>query len=91
MNMDGDYMLILAVVVGYILGTLPFLVNLYINRVPKKKIDSKSFELNKEILDEYLNGPSKTKKVEEETKINKNTVDTERIFKEYIGLEAKDE
>ena len=53
-------MIIIAVVIGYVLGILPFVIPKIIELIQNKKIKKEDHEEEKrtaDILDEYLNGP----------------------------------
>lgn len=69
---------LIAVLVGYILGALPFilpdLLNLGKNKKEAKE-QAKEYKSQEEILDEWLNGPKR----EESSKVNQ-----EDLFKEYM-------
>lgn len=73
-------MIILAVIVGYVLGVAPFIVpKLYeamINRKETVKEENVTRQ-EQELLDEWLNGPKKEEK-------NNNVANQQDIFNEYM-------
>lgn len=75
-------MILLAVIVGYILGIAPFVVPKILELRKNKVVEDTNKEDSKtqnEIFDEWLNGPAKT-----------NQVNQEEIYNEYItGIETK--
>ena len=75
-------MILLAVIVGYILGIAPFVVPKILELRKNKLVEDTNKEDSKtqnEIFDEWLNGPAKT-----------NQVNQEEIYNEYItGIETK--
>lgn len=79
-------LILIAVVIGYILGIVPFIVPKIFN-IKEEKQSNKELEgyyKNQEnILNEWLNG-------KEKVEIQDNMVNQEDIFKEYItGQEVK--
>lgn len=71
-------MILIAVIVGYILGTAPFVVPKILEIVQNKRNEQESQEDEKkelEIFDEWLNGP----------KQEKNLKNQEDIYQEYIS------
>lgn len=79
-------MILIAVIIGYILGTIPFIVSKLFS-IKEEKQSNKEMEdyyKNQEnILNEWLNG--------REDKVNQtNDINQEDIFKEYVtGKEVK--
>lgn len=76
-------MILLAVIVGYILGITPFVapkvIEIYKNR-KKEETETQESKEQAEIFDEWLNGPKEN---------NSNKVNQEDIYKEYItGIET---
>ena len=75
-------MIILAVIVGYILGIAPFVVPKILELRKNKVVEETNKEDAKtqnEIFDEWLNGPAKT-----------NQVNQADIYNEYItGIETR--
>lgn len=75
-------MILGAVIVGYILGAMPFVLPKAIELIKtrtKTVEESKENKEQKEIFDEWLNGPAKT-----------NQVNQEEIYNEYItGIETR--
>lgn len=75
-------MILLAVIVGYILGIAPFVVpkvvELIQNRA-KRNIETQEDKTTTEIIDEWLNGPQKEKE---------NQVTQQDIYNEYITGEV---
>ena len=73
-------MVIIAVIVGYILGVAPFLVPFIYNKIIENKsnieVKDEKNEINA-ILNEYINGKEYSDKIEGEG------ITTEDIFKEY--------
>lgn len=70
-------MIILAVVIGYILGISPFVVPKIIERIENRRVKEEKIEQDKEtadIFDEWLNGPK-------EDRVGINQQD---IYNEYI-------
>lgn len=79
-------MVLIAVIVGYILGVIPFILPKILD-LKQEKQSSKEIEdyyKNQEnILNEYLNGISNAT-------VKTNQIDQEDIFKEYLtGKETK--
>lgn len=72
-------MILIAVIVGYILGVAPFIVPKLLemkqDRV-NKEVSKEDIKTQNEIFDEWLNGETKTN-----SKIQKNQED---IYEEYI-------
>ncbi len=71
-------MILLAVIVGYILGTAPFVVPNILEIVQNKRNEKESQEDEKkelEIFDEWLNGPKQERKLKNQ----------EDIYQEYIS------
>ena len=75
-------MILLAVIVGYILGIAPFVVpkvvELIQNRA-KRAIETQEDKTTTEIIDEWLNGPQKEKE---------NQVTQQDIYNEYVTGEV---
>lgn len=77
-------MVLVAVIVGYVLGIAPFvipkIIEFYKNR-EKEKVDIEESKEQAEIFDEWLNGP----------KVNdSNEVNQQDIYDEYItGVESR--
>lgn len=75
-------MILLAVIVGYILGIAPFVVpkvvELIQNRA-KRDIETQEDKTTTEIIDEWLNGPQKEKE---------NQVTQQDIYNEYMTGEV---
>lgn len=74
-------MIILAVIVGYVLGVAPFVVPKFYETMINRKEMAKESNITKqeeEILDEWLNGPRKS-----EEKGN-NLANQQDIFNEYM-------
>ena len=70
-------MILIAVIVGYILGITPFIVLKIINNKEVKIEENREAEFYKvqqEILDEWLNGPKK----------QENTINQQDIINEYL-------
>ena len=68
-------MIILAVVVGYLLGVAPFIVPKIIERIDNKKAveeEAEEQQEKEEIFDEWLNG------------LKPEAVNQEDIYKEYV-------
>ena len=76
-------MIIIAVIVGYILGIAPFVVPKILELRKNKVVEDTNKEDSKtqnEIFDEWLNGPAKTT----------NQVNQADIYNEYItGIETR--
>lgn len=72
-------MILVAVVVGYILGVMPFIVPKILEKKEEQielKKDEEEYKTQKEIFDEWLNGTKENR--------NDNKVNQEDIYKEYI-------
>lgn len=72
-------MILVAVVVGYILGVMPFIVPKILEKKEEQielKKDEEEYKTQKEIFDEWLNGEKENR--------NDNKVNQEDIYKEYI-------
>lgn len=72
-------MILVAVVVGYILGAMPFIVPKILEKKEEQielKKDEEDYKTQKEIFDEWLNGAKENR--------NENKVNQEDIYKEYI-------
>ncbi len=71
-------MILIAVIVGYILGIAPFVVPKIIeimqNRL-KERNDEQENKEQQEIIDEWINGPNKD---------NDNKVNQQDIYNEYL-------
>lgn len=76
-------MILVAVIIGYLLGAMPFIVpKLIENREKQVEVNEneKDYKSQEEILDEWLNGP----------RLSINGVNQEDIYKEYMtGQETK--
>ena len=69
-------MILVAVIVGYVLGAMPHVLPKILEILNKKKevnTEVKENEAQQEILDEWLNGPKQT-----------NGVNQEDIYNEYV-------
>ena len=77
-------MILLAVIVGYVLGIVPFVIPKIIEIYKNRKTEEADTEQSKEqaeIFDEWLNGP----KVNDSNKVNQQD-----IYNEYItGIESR--
>lgn len=76
-------MILIAVVIGYILGIAPFIVPKIYEAIKSKNVRQEEVADNKEqteILNEWLNGPNKI-----------NEKSQEEIYNEYITGEVKGE
>lgn len=84
-------MVLIAVIIGYLLGIAPFITPKILELINCKKEEKQSKEdktTQEQILDEWLNGASK-KEAPVNEEIQKNQAD---IFKEYLtGIETKGE
>ena len=72
-------MILVAVIVGYILGVMPFIVPKILEKKEEQielKKDEEEYKTQKEIFDEWLNGAKENR--------NENKVNQEDIYKEYI-------
>ena len=72
-------MILVAVIVGYILGVMPFIVPKILEKKEEQielKKDEEEYKTQKEIFDEWLNGTKENR--------NDNKVNQEDIYKEYI-------
>lgn len=72
-------MILVAVIVGYILGVMPFIVPKILEKKEEQielKKDEEDYKTQKEIFDEWLNGAKENR--------NENKVNQEDIYKEYI-------
>lgn len=72
-------MILVAVVVGYILGVMPFIVPKILEKKEEQielKKGEEEYKTQKEIFDEWLNGTKENR--------NDNKVNQEDIYKEYI-------
>lgn len=70
-------MVLIAVVVGYVLGIAPFIYKIITERTNKKEAENKQISAE-QIFSEWLNGPEKT---------NQET----NIYDEYMTGEVKGE
>ncbi len=78
-------MVLVAVIVGYILGVLPF-VTPKIIQLKENMNNREEIKTQEEILDEYLNGAKdKNEALDNETS---NQVNQEDILKEYLTGEV---
>lgn len=75
-------MILLAVIVGYVLGIAPFLLP-KINITKKNNNDEQIKKEQTQILDEYLNG-AKIKVEEDKEEYIENKNSTKEIFEEYL-------
>ncbi len=82
-------MVLVAVIVGYVLGVLPFVTPKIIQikeDITERKNNKKDVESQEEILDEWLNGAKdKNEALDNETS---NKVNQEDILKEYLTGEV---
>ena len=72
-------MILVAVIVGYILGVMPFIVPKILEKKEEQielKKGEEEYKTQKEIFDEWLNGTKENR--------NDNKVNQEDIYKEYI-------
>ena len=72
-------MILVAVIVGYILGVMHFIVPKILEKKEEQielKKDEEDYKTQKEIFDEWLNGAKENR--------NENKVNQEDIYKEYI-------
>ena len=72
-------MILVAVIVGYILGVMPFIVPKILEKKEEQielKKDEEDYKTQKEIFDEWLNGTKENR--------NDNKVNQEDIYKQYI-------
>lgn len=78
-------MILIAVIVGYILGVIPFILPKILSLKEEKQSsqEMENYYKNQEnILNEWLNGKEET--------IQTNEIDQEAMFKEYVtGKETK--
>ena len=77
-------MILLAVIIGYILGITPFIIPKIIEIYKSRKEGETKTQESKEqaeIFDEWLNGPKDNPDYKEN---NSNKVNQEDIYKEYI-------
>ena len=75
-------MILLAVIVGYILGAMPFVLPKIIELIKtwtKTVEEAKENKEQKEIFDEWLNGPKKE---------NSNGINQADIYNEYVTGEV---
>lgn len=81
-------MILAAIITGYILGVLPFIVPKILERIDLKQskaVDTTDSKEAKEIFDEWLNGPRNTE-------TNTTRVNQEDIYEEYMtGIVKKGE
>ena len=81
-------MILVAVVIGYILGAIPFVLPKIVENINEKtKIEKETKEdkEEKEIFDEWLNGPKEeTNKENEKTNQRNSNVNQADIYNEYI-------
>ncbi len=79
-------MVLVAVIVGYILGVLPFIIPKIIQI--KENINNRGeIKTQEEILDEYLNGAKDKNEILNNEQIS-NQVNQEDILKEYLTGEV---
>lgn len=75
-------MILVAVIVGYILGAMPFVLPKIIESREKQievKENEAEYKLQEEIQDEWLNGPKKE---------NSNGINQADIYNEYVTGEV---
>lgn len=80
MVLGGRYMVLIAVIVGYILGVIPFILPKILTLKDEKQSskEMENYYKNQEnILNEWLNG-------KEEVVTQTNEIDQEDMFKEYV-------
>ncbi len=83
-------MVLVAVIVGYILGVLPFVTPKIIQikeDITERKNNKKDVESQEEILDEWLNGTKDKNEALNNEQIS-NQVNQEDILKEYLTGEV---
>ena len=84
-------MIILAVVVGYLLGVAPFVIPKIIQKVEDykaAKVEAEEEQEKEEIFDEWLNGLKEQK--EPEALVNEpKQVDQHDLFEEYVTGKVK--
>ena len=76
-------MILIAVIVGYLLGVIPFIIpKLLEKRETQSEINENKEQVQKqeEIFDEWLNGA----KISNEEKTEAQRINQEDIFKEYM-------
>ena len=77
-------MILVAVIVGYILGVMPFIVPKILEKKEEQielKKGEEEYKTQKEIFDEWLNGTKENR--------NDNKVNQADIYKEYVtGIET---
>ena len=74
-------MIILAVVIGYLLGIAPFIIPKIVERIDNNKkveIEAEETKEQEELFDEWLNGINEPKQV-----------DSHELFEEYITGKVK--
>lgn len=72
-------MILVAVIVGYILGVMPFIVPKILEKKEKQielKKDEEDYKTQKEIFDEWLNGKKENS--------DDNKVNQQDIYNEYL-------
>ena len=75
-------MILIAVIVGYILGIAPFIVLKIVNNKEQKVAENKeeeNYKVQQEIFDEWLNGPKKENQINQEDIINEYLTGKETI------------
>ena len=75
-------MILIAVIVGYVLGITPFIVMKFINnkevRVAENK-EAEFYKVQQEIFDEYLNGPKHDYRINQQDIINEYLTGQETV------------
>lgn len=88
-------MILVAVIVGYILGSAPIIykeIKEIIKSKQEENLNEKSFKENQELLDEWLNGPKKTPIYKTDDNQSDKGVNQVDIYNEYItGEESSKE
>lgn len=75
-------MILIAVIVGYVLGITPFIVMKFINnkevRVAENK-EAENYKVQQEIFDEWLNGPKQDNRINQQDIINEYLTGQETV------------
>lgn len=80
-------MILVAVIVGYVLGSAPIIykeIKEIIKSKQEENLNEKSLKENQELLDEWLNGPKKTATYETNNNQSDKGVNQVDIYNEYI-------
>jgi len=75
-------MILIAIIVGYVLGITPFIVMKFINNKEVKIAENKeaeNYKVQQEIFDEWLNGPKQDNRINQQEIINEYLTGQETV------------